>query len=90
MMQIGSYYGYLVEKGLSPSTIHQHRSSINRFYHWFMNYNRGITKEDDQLSGMRLVFQKHIKQFQDAASKRWKVGTVNNTVNISRNFLPRC
>jgi integrase/recombinase XerD len=80
IMKMESYYDYLIEKGLSQSTIHQHRSSINRFYRWFMNYNRGISVEDDQLSIMRLVFQKHIKQFQDVASKRWKVGTINNTV----------
>jgi integrase/recombinase XerD len=79
-VNIESYYDFLIEKGLSKSTIIQHRSSINRFYRWFMEKNKGITTDEDQLSVLRLVFQKHIKQFQDTASKRWKVGTINNTV----------
>jgi site-specific recombinase XerD len=90
------YYGQLEEKGLSGSTIRQHKQSMSRFIRWF--HTMPELKTGDS-SGWQKVIRKDIRQFRRlsgkglyangslAMKKCLSVGTINNTVKHLKQFF---
>ncbi|WP_084731617.1 phage integrase N-terminal SAM-like domain-containing protein [Seinonella peptonophila] len=75
------YYTYLEHKGLSPTTITSHRSSINRFILWIEQKETHMA-DSEELTILQKAFQKHIQLFKKSASRelKWKAGTINLTI----------
>jgi site-specific recombinase XerD len=90
------YYEQLEKKGLSSSTIRQHKQSISRFMRWF--HTMPELKNGDLL-GWQKVIRKDIRQFRrlsgkgldadgsSAMKKCLSIGTINNTVKHLKQFF---
>ncbi|MXQ52530.1 tyrosine-type recombinase/integrase [Shimazuella alba] len=87
-MTLVAYFDHLERKGLHQATIQAHRSSIYRFVTW-MGKKEHHLLEDDGISVLQKVFQKHIQLFKKTAGKEMncKAGTINLTIRHLKQCL---
>jgi integrase/recombinase XerC/integrase/recombinase XerD len=88
VITLADYFDHLVQRGLHQATIQAQRSSILRFITW-MGKKEPHLLEDDKISVLQKVFQKHIQLFKKTAGKEMncKAGTINLTIRHLKQCL---